>query len=127
MRSPRECLTDNRIEQIIAILLRAGVLAAVTVVLAGGLLYLSRHGAEQPHYSTFSGEPSRFRTLEGVWDGVKAGNARSLIQLGLLLLLITPVLRVLFSVFAFALRRDLLYTLITLFVLAVLFYSLGGR
>jgi uncharacterized membrane protein len=49
---------------------------------------------------------------------------RGLIQLGLLLLIATPVARVIFSVFAFARQRDATYVLITLIVLAVLVYSL---
>jgi len=51
-----------------------------------------------------------------------------LIQLGLLLLIATPVARVAFSVVAFAMQRDRLYVAVALIVLAVLMYSLmGGR
>jgi uncharacterized membrane protein len=45
----------------------------------------------------------------------------------LLLLILTPVARVAFSVAAFALERDWTYVAITLIVLAVLIYSLAGR
>jgi uncharacterized membrane protein len=51
-----------------------------------------------------------------------------LIQLGLLLLIATPVARVAFSAAAFAMQRDRLYVVVALIVLAVLMYSLmGGR
>jgi uncharacterized membrane protein len=51
-----------------------------------------------------------------------------LIQLGLLLLIATPVARVAFSVAVFAMQRDRLYVVVALIVLAVLMYSLtGGR
>lgn len=54
------------------------------------------------------------------------GRGRALIQLGLLLLIATPVSRVAFSVFAFERQRDWTYVGITLAVLAVLVYSLAG-
>jgi uncharacterized membrane protein len=47
-------------------------------------------------------------------------------QLGLLLLIATPIVRVIFSVFAFAIEGDRMYVLFTLIVLAVLLYSLFG-
>jgi len=51
-------------------------------------------------------------------------HAHGIIQLGLLLLIATPVARVAFSVVAFAAERDWLYVAITLIVLAILIYSL---
>jgi uncharacterized membrane protein len=47
-------------------------------------------------------------------------------QLGLLLLIATPIVRVAFSAVAFALEGDKMYVLFTLLVLAVLLYSLFG-
>jgi uncharacterized membrane protein len=44
----------------------------------------------------------------------------------LLLLIATPVARVMFAVVGFAMERDPLYVLLTLIVLAVLLYSLLG-
>ena len=50
-----------------------------------------------------------------------------MIQLGLLLLIATPVARVAFSVFVFMNQRDRTYVAITLIVLTVLLVSLTGR
>jgi uncharacterized membrane protein len=47
-------------------------------------------------------------------------------QLGLLLLIATPIARVMFSAVAFAMERDRMYVGFTLIVLAVLLYSLFG-
>jgi uncharacterized membrane protein len=44
-----------------------------------------------------------------------------------LLLIATPVARVLFSVLGFGLERDWLYVAITLLVLALLIYTLTSR
>lgn len=112
-------------EAIIGNLLRAGVLLAAAVVLAGGALFLVRHGSA-PHYGIFQGEPADLRTPSGVLADAVALRGRGVIQLGLLILLATPVARVAFSVFAFAMQRDLLYVIVTLVVLAVLVFSLAG-
>ena len=120
-------MTEERVEQIMATLLRTGVLLAAGVVLTGGAVYLWRHGQELPHYTTFHGIPDELKHPAGIWSGVTAGRGRGLIQLGLLLLIATPVARVGFSVFAFERERDWTYVAITLFVLSVLLYSLAGR
>ena len=66
------------------------------------------------------------RTVSGIIRGTASFHGRNIIQLGLLLLIATPVARVAFSVVAFALERDRLYVVITLIVLAVLLFSLAG-
>lgn len=118
--------TDQRVEVIIGNLLRAGVLIAAAVVLAGGAVYLIRHGSAVPHYAVFLGEPTDLRTLSGILADAISLRGRGIIQLGLLILLATPVARVAFSVFAFAMERDVLYVIVTLMVLAVLIFGLSG-
>jgi uncharacterized membrane protein len=118
--------TDEKLEQVLGNLLRVGVLVSGVVVLAGGILYLSRHGAAVPHYRVFSGEPSDLRHVCGIMSDAIALQGRGLIQFGLLLLVATPVARVLFSLVGFAIQRDRTYVAVTLIVLAVLIYSLAG-
>lgn len=119
-------IDDQRIEIIIGQLLRAGVLLAAGVVLIGAVVYLRHHGHELPDYSGFHSEPVGLRTLSGIFTGAFHGSGRALVQLGLVLLIATPVARVAFSVFAFAAERDWMYVVITLVVLAILLYSLFG-
>jgi uncharacterized membrane protein len=118
--------TDEQVEQVIGNLLRAGVLTAAAVVLAGGIIYLARHGGEpaSEKYQVFAGEPADLRSPFGVVADVLAGKGRGIIQLGILLLIATPVARVSFSAYAFARERDFIYVVVTLIVLAVLLYSL---
>jgi uncharacterized membrane protein len=115
---------DLRIEIIIGTLLRTGVILAASVVLFGGVLYLVRHGHEIPDYRTFHGEPENLKSPKDIVHGVFDVNARAIIQLGLLLLIATPVARVAFSAVAFAIEHDYMYVVITLIVLAILSYSL---
>jgi uncharacterized membrane protein len=118
--------TDEQVEAIVGTLLRVGVLLAAAVVCAGGAFYLIRHGASVPHYRVFYGEPPDLRSISGIVTDVLALQSRGVIQLGLLLLVATPVARVAFSVFAFARQGDRTYVIIALVVLAVLLYSLVG-
>jgi len=119
-------LDDHRIEVMIGNLLRAGVLLAASVVLLGATIYLSRHAMEPTDFHTFRGEAAALRTLPAIVKGAAHFHGKSIIQLGLLLLIATPVARVAFSVVAFAIERDYLYVVLTLVVLAVLLYSLLG-
>jgi uncharacterized membrane protein len=117
---------DRRIEIILGNLLRTGVLISAAVVLLGASIYLSRHAHEPADYRVFRGEPSEYRTIRGVIQSVISGEGRGLIQLGLLLLIATPIARVAFSVAGFAIERDRLYVAFTLLVLAILLYSFLG-
>jgi uncharacterized membrane protein len=117
---------DRRIEIILGNLLRIGVLISAAVVLWGASIYLFRHAHEAANYRVFRGEPSEYRTIPGVIQSVINGRGRGWIQLGLLLLIATPIARVAFSVAGFAIERDRMYVAFTLIVLAVLLYSLLG-
>jgi uncharacterized membrane protein len=115
---------DQRIEIIIGMLLRTGVILAAAVVLFGGVLYLVRHGHEIPTDATFHGEPENLKSPVKIWQGALGMSGRAVIQLGMILLIATPVARVAFSAAAFAIERDWMYVVITLIVLAILMYSL---
>lgn len=118
--------TDRRIEDIVGNLLRAGVTSSALVVLVGGAIYLARHGRSLVDYSTFRGEPADFRTIGGIFHHALAGRGRGIIQLGLLLLIATPVARVAFSIWGFTAERDWMYVGFTCLVFAILLYSLLG-
>ena len=118
--------TEHQVEQFIGNLLRGGVLIAAVVVLLGGSVYLVRHGTALPFYASFQGEPEELRSIPGILAHVWALRGRGIIQLGLLLLIATPVARVLCAMVAFALQRDWLYVGVTAVVVSVLVYSLLG-
>ncbi len=120
--------SDERLQVLLGNALRAGVLTAAGLVFLGGMLYLVRHGAETPNYYVFRGEPSDLRSVGGIVEDVIAASSRGVIQLGLLLLIATPVMRVALSLVGFAGQGDRTYVLVTLTVLVLLLYSLfGGR
>ncbi len=117
---------DQRMDEIMGTLLRAGVVLAAAMVFAGGVVYLTRHPVPVTDYRVFQGEPVALRTRSGIFREAIAFHGRGLIQLGLLVLIATPVARVAFSVFAFLYQKDWTYVLVTLLVLGLLLYSLFG-
>ena len=116
--------TDQQVEITISVLLRIGATLAAAIVILGGILYLIHNGHDIPDDHIFRGEPANLRQVPGVFSEVLALHGRGIIQLGILLLILTPVARVAFSVFAFWQQRDRLYILVTLIVLVILTHGL---
>lgn len=121
-------INDRDIERMVSVLLRAGVTVAGIVVLAGGVFFLSRHGGGPADHHAFHGQPAIDRFISGIVAGAIALRPRSIIQLGVLALIATPILRVAFALAGFAFERDHTYVVVTAIVLCVLIGSLiaGG-
>jgi len=117
-------INDQKIEAAIGQLLRAGVLIAAAVVFIGGVLYLNQTRGPRPDYSAFHSVAAELRSPSGVIKHLSTGDSNAIIQLGLLLLIATPIARVAFAVFGFCAEKDWLYVVVSLIVLAILMYSL---
>lgn len=117
-------LTDQKLEVAIGRMLQAGVLLSAAVVLAGGILYLFQSSGPRPDYSHFHGVAQALRSPVGILKEVRHGDANGIIQLGLLLLIATPIARVILAATGFFLERDYMYVVVSLIVLAVLLFSL---
>jgi uncharacterized membrane protein len=120
-------MTDLRLEKMVAVLLRTGVLLAAAVVLGGGMCYVMQHGSEAAGDHSFHGVAAEYRIPRGILTAAAQGDCRGIIQLGLLLLIATPVMRVGLSLVGFAVERDRTYMVVTAIVLAILLLSLIGR
>ena len=118
---------DERLEKIVGVLLISGVLLSAAVVLLGGVCHLVRHGSETPDYRVFVGAPQADRSIRGVLGAIGPSNCSAVIQLGLLLLILTPIARVALCLIVFAAERDRTYVVLTAAVLAILVYSLAGE
>jgi len=118
-------MSDRRIERVIGTLLKVGVLVSAAVVLAGGIWLLVESGSGRPDYQRFRPPDTSLRSPAGVIASLRDPTPQSLIQFGLLLLIATPVARVVLSLAAFAFQRDRVYVVVTVIVLAVLAYSLA--
>ena len=78
------------------------------------------------YFHIFKGEPAELRSVHSILQAALALKPDGVIQFGLLLLLATPVARVLLSMLAFACQGDRVYVLVTLIVLSTLAFSLAG-
>lgn len=115
---------DQKIDEIISKMLRVGVLTAAALVLLGGVMYLFQHPGPIPDYKHFHGEPVILRDPMRIFLGAIHGRASEMIQLGLVVLILTPIARVFLCVVGFFSQRDRLYVAVSGLVLAVLLYSL---
>ena len=117
---------DEGLERIVSSLLIAGVILSAAVVLLGGACYLARYGHETADYHVFHEVSQEYRSPQGVIHAIGESNCAALIQLGLLILIATPIARVALSLAGFAFERDWIYVAVTSIVLAVLIYSVAG-
>ena len=115
---------DYRVEQIIGRLLQLGVLLAAVVVLIGGIMLLVHYGSDVAAFQVFQGETASLKSVGAIVQSALHGDSRGIVQLGLLLLIATPVARVALTLGAFAIQRDRLYVVTTLIVLVLLLYGL---
>ena len=107
-------------------MLRVGVGASALVVLAGGALYLQQSRSQIANYQRFNGAPSAYKTVHGILVGVGRFDAQSIIGLGILLLIATPICRVIFGLVGFSLLRDRIYAVVSAMVLIVLLFSFSA-
>ena len=127
MDAPPVKRTDQRIDEMMSLVLRSGVITAAFFVLIGGASYFMSDGGHAPDYRVFHGEPEALRSVSGIIHQALKLRGPGLIQFGLLLLIATPIARVAFSLVAFLHERDWLYAAFTFIVLGLLLYSLLGR
>ena len=121
---------NNKIEKntrvLVGKLLRTGVLTAATVTLIGGILFFIQHPGSIFDYDTFNSEPARLRQVHIIIREAFSFKSRAVIQMGILILIATPILRVLFSLIGFIFEKDWAFVVITTIVSLVLLYSLLG-
>ena len=117
-------LTDSSIQSLIGYILRIGVLLSSGIVLFGGLIYLFRHGHSIADYTVFHDESARYADISKLLPAALSLHGRDIMQLGLIVLIATPIARVLFSALGFFLEKDYLYIGICMLVLAIITFSM---
>ena len=116
--------TTNRANRAISIVLRIGVITSSILILTGAGLLLHQQGGITGGFSSLHPEAHLTRgfleTVWGAWDST----GRGLIRLGLLVLVATPIARVVCTIFAFAAEREGRYVVMGLLVLGALGFGL---
>ncbi|MBF7091542.1 DUF1634 domain-containing protein [Flavobacterium sp. ALJ2] len=122
----QEKFGEKDFQSIIGNLLRYGVWISLSVAFIGGIIYLMHHGNDIEDYSVFKeNDRNIFEVITAIYNGVIQGKGESIIFFGVILLFLTPVLRVLLSLFSFLLEKDYLYVVITLIVICIILVSVS--
>lgn len=115
---------DEKMAGVISMLLISGLVASLLLVIAGAVIFISTNAHMTTNYKVFSGEPADLRAIDSVVKDAFRGDLRAIMQLGVVVLIGTPVARVAFSVITFAMEKDFKYVVFSSLVLAGLLYSL---
>jgi len=110
---------DKTLQILIARALRAGIIISIFLILLGGVIYLAQNGERHFNYEYFMAKIS----VSSILRGLIHFDSKSVIYLGIIFLIGTPVLRVAMSALGFAMEKDVLYTVITLVVLLIILFS----
>ncbi|MEO6176741.1 MAG: DUF1634 domain-containing protein [Flavobacterium circumlabens] len=117
---------EKDFQKMVGNVLRYGVWISLSVAFIGGVVYLLHHGSEIENYSVFKeNDRNIFEVITAVYNGVIQGRGESIIFFGVVLLFLTPVFRVLLSLFSFLLEKDYLYVVITAIVICIIIMSIS--
>ncbi|MGZ3872698.1 MAG: DUF1634 domain-containing protein [Mucilaginibacter sp.] len=117
---------DTDIQALIGQVLRLGMIVSISIVFFGGVIYLYRHGHSVPNYKVFRGIPPFLQHTGSLLQAAFQIKGQAIIQLGVILLVATPILRVVFSMIGFMLEKDYMYVTISFLVLLIIFASMMG-
>lgn len=126
MSDVKHKLGDRDIQILLGNLLRTGVVLSMVIVLIGGVLFVSENTSTHVDYRVFKPEDLAFSSISAILKGLMSFKSNAIIQFGVLLLIFTPIMRIIFSVVSFIIERDYMYVVIGLIVLAVIMVSLSG-
>ena len=115
---------DTDIQALIGNVLRAGTIISISIVFIGAIFYLYRHGQTTAGYQAFTGIPDFLQRPGSLISSAFNFRGQAIIQLGIILLIATPILRVICSDIGFAIEKDYLYVGISILVLCIIFASL---
>ncbi|WP_029282685.1 DUF1634 domain-containing protein [Pedobacter sp. R20-19] len=126
MSAVNKNINDKDIQVILGTLLRAGVIISMTIVLIGGVIFLIHNKGVITDYKVFKPELAKFSSIAAIFKGLLTFHGDAIVQFGILMLIFTPVARIVFAIFSFLIEKDYLYVLIGLIILTIITISLNG-
>ncbi|MEO8205001.1 MAG: DUF1634 domain-containing protein [Chthoniobacterales bacterium] len=112
-----------RFQNALAKLMLYGVLIAAAIMLFGGVIFLLHHGQQTPGDHIFRGEPHALTRPLDIIKSAFMDKDPDIIQLGVLILLLNPLVRVAFAAVGYGMEKDRLYTAVSTIVFLVLLFS----
>ena len=107
---------ETQISDISSYILRGGVILSAVIMMVGTFLSFYRGHAGPQRIEG----GAKFQTPIETWHGFWAGRGQAIVEVGIYVLVFTPVLRLVTSLFLFMFEeKDWVFTLITAIVLAL--------
>ncbi|WP_316799881.1 DUF1634 domain-containing protein [Pedobacter frigidisoli] len=119
-------LEDKDIQVILGTMLRAGVVISMAIVLVGGFIFLFHNQGSLTDYRVFKPELAKFSSIIKIFKGIPSLEGDAIIQFGILMLIFTPIARIIFAIISFFIEKDYLYVLIGFIILTIITISLSG-
>lgn len=113
---------EKDLQLLIGNLLRGGVIVSMTIVILGLILYFIQNGNQMVQFDAFQ-EDHAFQFTR-FFQELKSFRGQAFITLGVICLILTPVLRIIFAIIGFKLENDLFYVLISSIVLLIILSSI---
>ncbi|MCX2726562.1 DUF1634 domain-containing protein [Thermomicrobium sp. 4228-Ro] len=121
---------QERIDLLVSLVLRFGVLVAATIGAIGLVLFFVRGpqpGDPQTLHELLTLQSGVLKTSpQAILTGLVHGQPDDIMRLGLLVLILTPTARVALTLVLFILERDVVFVSIALAVLIILVLGLAG-
>ncbi len=115
--------TDVDLNRSVGNLLRLGVILSVIISLIG-FVKLFTEGFKMPKkYKLLEIGTSSEKVWSQFWETLCKGEGMAIIQLGILILIFTPLMRIIFALIGYLKEKDYLYVLISSIVLAIMAVS----
>jgi uncharacterized membrane protein len=115
--------TDVDLNRSVGNLLRLGIILSVATSLIG-FIKLFTEGFEMPKkYTSLAIANSSDKVWSHFWNSLCKGEGMAIIQLGILLLIFTPLMRIIFALIGYLKEKDYIYVFISSVVLAIMAVS----
>jgi uncharacterized membrane protein len=119
----RKNFTDVDLNRSVGNLLRLGVILSVITSLIG-FIKLFTEGFKMPRkYKLLDMGTSSEKVWGHFWETLCKGEGMAIIQLGILMLIFTPLMRIIFALIGYLKEKDYLYVLISSIVLIIMIIS----
>lgn len=115
--------TDKNMQYALANVLRIGVWLATATIVLGGVVFLYSKANPKVLFDVFKPQDTTYISVPTILNGLTIGNGLAIVQLGVLLLIFMPIIRVIFAVVSFLKEKDYLYVTIGTLVLLIIFLS----
>lgn len=119
----KKTFTDVDLNRSVGNLLRLGVILSVTTSLIG-FIKLFLEGFKMPKdYSFLNMGTSSEKVWGQFWNSLCKGEGMAIIQLGILMLIFTPLMRIIFALIGYLKEKDYTYVIISSIVLVIMIIS----